>query len=126
MSLQVYVTSRVVLRTGVATASTATGDQGRAPGAPQSLLTTVDFGEAASDGARTTVYDFSWGRVLGDVARPIARVVGRPNVLGADDEDALIEQVTAIVTNITGTSFDVVASAPARASGLFEVQITGD
>lgn len=123
---QTYVTSRLVVDTGTATASTATAEQGRAPGAPQSLLTTVDFGDAESNDAITTVSNFAWARKHGDVARPIARVVGRPGVLGIDDQDALLDKVTALVTNITGESFDVVAFAPEGTAGLFEVQITGD
>lgn len=125
---QTYVTSRIVESTGTATASTAIGDQGRSPGAPQSMLTTVDFGDTESGGARTIVYDFAWRRKFGDRARPVCVVVGRPDVLGVDDEDALIEGITAIVTNISATdgSFDVIASAPEGTTGLYEVQITGD
>jgi hypothetical protein len=126
MTIQSYTTSRTVIATGVATAGTASGDIG--PPAPivQKLLCTVDFGDNSANLAKTTVSGFTWRSTGGDVPRPVCTVVGRPGVLGVDDEDALLERVTAVVTNvIDGVSFDVVAHAPEGTTGLFEVQIVG-
>lgn len=129
MTVQTYVSSRLVVDTGVATASTASAEHGAAPAPVQSMLVTVDFGASGGGGAndaRTTVTNFTWNKRAGDRARPVATVVGRPDVLGVDDEDALLDQVTAVVTNIVdGVSFDVVAFAPQGTTGLFEVQIVG-
>jgi hypothetical protein len=124
VSYQSYDASRKVLATGVATAISVRGDVGSVTGSPKRMLATVDFGATENTGAVTTVSNFMWKfrANTGDVARPVCCVVGRPDVDGLDDEDALLDQVNAVVTNIDGDTFDIVA----HATGLYEVQITGE
>lgn len=126
MTTRTYAATRTVLNTATDTAITVSGDIGDSPGEPQSMLATVDFGGTESVEAKTTVTNFTWRAVVGDRARPICRVVGRPGALGLDDEDALLDDVRAVVTNIQdGVSFDIVARAPQGTTGLYEVQIMG-
>ncbi len=128
MTWRNYPATRTVLSTATDTVITVRGEIGRAPGQPQLMLATVDFGDGG-DSAKTTVTNFTWNRDsdTGDVPRPVCHVVGRPDVDGGDDEDALILGVRAIVTNIVdGVSFDIKAFAPDGANGLFEVHIRGE
>lgn len=122
-----YVASRLVLDTGVATATVATGDDsgdavaGRF--AARVVSVTVDFGANGANKTVTSVTGVPWVKTS---PRPLAQVVGRPNVSGSDDEDVLLQGVTALVTNIVdGVSFDVVAYSPEGANGIFTVQILG-
>lgn len=130
-----YITSRVSERAAAVAASTATGDEsGISPGefgSARRITCTVDFGTSDGvepmDGARTTVLAGNWQQWISVAGpRPICEVVGRPDVSGVDDEDALIEGVRVRVCNIVdGVSFDVVAHAADGATGLFTVQIMG-
>ncbi len=115
--------SSLVVDTGVSTATYYASNKSAADRAPpNALMVPVDFGSAASDEAVTTVTGALWARARGP--RPMAVVVGREDA--ADDEDALIEGVTAVITNIVdGVSFDVVAHAPNDTGGVYFVQVIG-
>jgi hypothetical protein len=129
MTYRNYAATRTVLSTETDTEITVRGEMGRAPGQPQTMLATVDFGDFETDSARTRVTNFTWHRDpdTGDVPRPVCHVVGRPSRSGVDDEEALILGIRAIVTNVVdGVSFDIIAFAPDGATGLFEVHIKGE
>lgn len=123
-----YSATRTAADTGVETAVVCWGEPPTLD-SPASLLVTVDFGDGASQ-AVTTVAGFAFRRtsrsIQSDRPRAIAHVVGRPDAQGLDDEDAVLDGVTAQVCNpIDGVSFDVVANAPEGTTGLYEVQIIG-
>ena len=115
--------SSLVVDTGVDTDTYYASNKSAADRAPpNALMVPVDFGTAASDMAVTTVTGALWARSRGP--RPMAVVVGREDA--DDDEDALIEGITAVITNIVdGVSFDVVAHAPHSTGGVYLVQVIG-
>ena len=122
-----YDSSTLVVSTLVATDGAAQGDQSNdanpAAFAARSITVPVDFGDARSDLAITTVAGVPW---LNNGTPRIVQVAGRPDVSAERCEDALLEGVTAIVTNITdGVSFDVVAHAPHGTGGIYNVHIVG-
>ncbi len=134
MANKEFVTSRVNPLTFAATASTAMGDESHhhpaKPFAARSLMLTVDFGDDMATEALVSVTShpgLGWIAVDdGLKARPICQVTGRPGVAGVDDEDALLDQVSARIVNIVdGVSFDVLAHAPEGTTGLYTVQILG-
>ncbi len=130
MTWRNYPATRTVLSTGTDTVITVRGETGSAPGQAQLMLATVDFGsDSGSTRAETTVSNFTWRRDpdTGDVPRPVCHVVGRPDVDGGDDEDVLLLNVRALVTNVVdGVDFKIIAVAPGGATGLFEVHIRGE
>lgn len=125
-----YTATRFAGDTGTPTTVAAIGDASNdaaQPFAMRSVQVTVDFG-VNSDRCRTSVAGVPW--VLARRPRPIAQAVGRPQTatspVFASDEDALNDQVLAIVTNIVdATTFDVIAFAPGGSSGVFIVQVYG-
>lgn len=122
-----YTSSRTVIDTGVSTAGAIQGDNSNDAVAElfasRSFSCTVDFGSADSDMAITTITGIPW---MTNSAPHTCHVTGRPDVGGVDDEDALLDQVTAKVTNIVdGVSCDVIAYAPNGTGGVYTVHIVG-
>jgi hypothetical protein len=122
-----YTTSRTVIDTVTSTAGTAVGDSSNDAVAElfaaRALTCTVDFGSSDSDMAVTSITGVPW---IVNGGAFVCNVVGRPDVSGADDEDALLDQVRAVVTNIVdGVSCDVVAHAPDGTGGVYLVHIVG-
>lgn len=124
--------ARTVLDTGVTTVanvtvSNATPLAHEVPPIVHAVTCTVDFGDVGgtgSDMALTTVTGQPW--VSSTSSKFIPQVCGRPDVSGVDDEDALLDQVRAVVTNIVnGVGFDVVAHAPEGTNGQFLVHVIG-
>lgn len=125
-----YSATRYAGDTGVPTTVVAVGDDsGEASPVPfgaRVVSVTVDFG-ISGDHAKTSVSGVPWVK---SSPRPLVQVVGRPTppvtTAGADDEDVLVNNVRALITNIVdGTSFDVVALATETTNGIYTVQIMG-
>mgnify|MGYP001603715586 CR=1 FL=1 len=128
MSSRTYAATRYAGDTGVSTSSTAVGDESNDANAglfaARALSVPVDFG-ISSDRCFTTVLLVPWIKAS---RRPLAQCVGRPLTVsgGFDDEDALVGNVRALVTNIVeGVSCDVVAYSEGGASGVFTIQVNG-
>ncbi len=124
-SRRTYTSSSLVIDTTTSTAGSVAGDSSNEAipelFAARGLTCTVDFGTTDADMACTTITGIEW---MTGATRRMVQVVGRE--VSADDEDALLDQVRATITNIVdGVSFDVVAHAPDGTSGVYLVHIVG-
>lgn len=90
------------------------------PQEARGVRVTVDFG-TDSDMATTTVVSCPW---VTAASRLVAAFFG--STADHDPEDVLLDGLTVICDNIVaGVGFDVIASAPENAYGLFNVHVIG-